>query len=406
MKKSVLFTIYSLVLTVFVALASCGITALTMENRQIRTGDKIIVSQEEYGLLQRYQKLDTVREWIKNYYYQDVEMDTLVEGAMRGMVSSLEDPYSFYASSEKQESLDQKSAGHYTGIGILSEKKKTESYATIIRVYKDSPAEKAGIQRGDRIVKIDGVELTAEEDITEKILGQPNTEVKLSIQREGVLGEYTLLRQAIVANRIEYEILENDIAYMMIADFEGNVTEEFDEALREMKKNKVKGLILDLRANPGGYVEYACKIADTFLPKGIITYTVTKEGKKENYPSNAYCWDIPLCILVNERTASASEILCGAVQDRGRGIVIGTQTFGKGVVTLTHRFKDDQDAVTLTYADYYTPNGRSIHQKGITPDILCQPDEEEKNNHFLLYKNDPQYKQALAKIKEMIAQKS
>ena len=405
MKKSILFVLYSIVLAVFVALLSSGITALTIENRKIKKGDKVIVSQEEYALLQKYKKIDTVRGWIDDYYYLEEDTDALIDGAVKGMVSSLNDPYSYYYSAEQQADKDEKSSGVYTGLGIIVQKKADDPYPVVLRVYKDSPANKAGILRGDVLVAIDGQDLAEVEDYKPLLNKETDDKIVLSLKRDGVVGEYALTRQAINANRVEYEIRDDNIGYVYIADFEGNVVEEFDSAVLELKKSKIKGLIIDLRSNPGGYVDYACQIADHFLPKGIVTYTVTKEGDRKDYLSDAYCWDIPLCVLVNGSTASASEIFCGAIQSMGKGVIIGTQTYGKGVVTLTHRYKEDNSAVTLTYANYYTPSGQSIHGKGITPDIVCEPAEEEKDMHFLLYKIDNQYKQALAKLKEMIAAK-
>ena len=344
----------------------------------IKNGDRIIVSKQDYQLLNTfYKKLETVRRDIENNYIEDIDREKLFEGALKGMVASLEDPYSYYLTQEELEDFNIATSGTYQGIGIQIEKSE-DNQIMIFQVFKNSPAMEAGLLTGYKIIKVDGQEVdwsVYEQAVAMMKSGEPGSTVMLTIVRDGETMEVEVRRDIVEIPDMEYEMLDEDIGYIWLYSFDGQAAKNFKEAIEDLQNKGMKGLILDLRGNGGGLLEVCREIADVLLPEGLVVYSESRSGKRTEYKSDADALGIPLVILVNEYSASASEVLTGAVQDYGVGTVIGTTTFGKGVVQ-TMKSYEDGGALKLTTYKYFTPKGRDINKKGIEPDIQVEMTEE------------------------------
>lgn len=344
----------------------------------IKNGDRIIVSKQDYQLLNTfYKKLETVRRDIENNYIEDTDREKLFEGALKGMVAALEDPYSYYLTEEELEDFNVATSGTYQGIGVQIEKSE-DNQIMIFQVFKNSPAMEAGLLTGDKIIKVDGQEVdwsVYEQAVAMMKSGEPGSTVTLTIVRDGETMEVEVRRDIVEIPDMEYEMLDEDIGYIWLYSFDGQAAKNFKNAIEELQDKGMKGLILDLRGNGGGLLKVCREIADVLLPEGLVVYSESRSGKRTEYKSDADALGIPLVILVNEYSASASEVLTGAVQDYGVGTVIGTTTFGKGVVQTMKPYEDG-GALKLTTYKYFTPKGRDIDKKGIEPDIKVEMTEE------------------------------
>lgn len=327
-------------------------------------------------------KLSAIEDVIEEYYYQDADIDveTMTEGMYRGMVNALGDPYSVYYTEEEWEDLMQDTEGIYFGIGAYLMIDQTTGFGKISGVIENTPAEEAGLRENDILYEVDG-QSTAGMDLSEivsYIKGEAGTKVHLTIYREGESDylEVDVERRKIEAPTVKYEILENNIGYIQITEFDDVTTDQFTEALAVVKGVHAKGLILDLRGNPGGSLNVVVDIARQILPKGLIVYTEDKYGEREEYNCDGRRQlDMPLVVLVNGNSASASEILAGAIKDYKMGTLVGTTTFGKGIVQRILPLTDGT-ALKLTISAYYTPNGNNIHGVGIEPDVVCEFDSD------------------------------
>lgn len=328
------------------------------------------------------QKMKTIEEIINKYYYGDeVTSEELQDGVYRGMVAALNDPYSEYYPVEELEEVLNDNQGISYGIGAYISLNKTMNTAMISGVMEGTPAEEAGLREGDLIYQVDGQDIQglSVTRVVRLVKGKENTTVHLTVYREG---EPDYLEMDVVrGKRIEIEtvtsgMLEdtNSIGYIRIQEFDGVTVDQFNEAMAELNASNMKALVLDLRSNPGGDMTAVTEIARRLLPEGLIVYTEDKEGKKTEYTCDGkHEIQIPLVVLVNEYSASASEILAGAIQDYNKGVLIGTTTFGKGIVQRINRLEDGT-ALKLTVSAYFTPLGRNIHGIGIEPDIELEYD--------------------------------
>lgn len=331
------------------------------------------VSEKEYERLERYSRLDSVRETLLDQYYQPLSEDDLLLGAIRGMTASVGDIYTFYYTPEEMARENADDAGRYFGIGVQLVRTE-EGEIEIQRVYPNTPSEEAGLQRGDHIVTVDGTAVNALTDREYRravtlMRGEEDTEVLLGIVRGQESLEIPVARSNISISYAEYTILEDNIGYVSISQFTGDAADRFDEALSYFKGNGVQGMIIDVRNNPGGLLTEVNRIADGILPEGIIVYVQDREGKRTDYYSDAECYDVPLVVLVNSSSASASEILAASVQALNRGTVVGMTTYGKGIVQSMVTFPEDGAGMQFTSSCYYDANGRSINGVGVTPDV-------------------------------------
>lgn len=309
----------------------------------------------------------------KQYVDQPVNDDELMRGAIRGMLNSLGDPHTGYLDPKEYQSLSASLQGEekYEGIGAWVDT--TTEYLTIIAPIPGSPAEKAGLRNGDKIIAVDGVDMTGVdgEVVRQKVLGPAGTTVRLTILRSGQDPfDVEIVRASITVPSVEGRMLEGNIAYVRLYIFSDNIGEELKKELETLLAQKPKGLILDLRDNGGGYLDSAVEVASEFIGEGVVVYEQYGDGTRRalNAKPGGLATDIPMVVLVNHGSASASEIVAGAIQDTKRGPLVGEQTFGKGSVQMPTTLVNGEGAVRITIARWLTPNGRTIHGVGLIPD--------------------------------------
>lgn len=317
-------------------------------------------------------KIDELMSYIDLYYNDDCDEDDIRNAIYAGTLEGLGDPYSVYYTADEYKDMQISTSGKYYGIGAaLGQDAKTKK-VTISKVYEGTPAEEAGLRDGDQIVKVNDTVSTSEElsDLVQKIRGEEGTTVHLKIYRASTKKtfEVDVERKNVELPSITSKMLDGGIGYIQISEFQSKTEEQFKSALADLKKQGMKSLIVDVRSNPGGLITAAANILDQILPEGTVVYTEDKYGKREDYTSDSKCLKCPIAVLVNENSASASEIFAGAIKDYNYGTLIGTKTFGKGIVQTVFPLEDG-DAVKITTAKYYTPKGNYIHGVGIEPDI-------------------------------------
>lgn len=316
-------------------------------------------------------KFSTILSIIETYYYQDVDNDKLVNGVYKGVVESLDDPYSEYYTAEEYQDLMATLTGNYAGIGALLQKNAETGAVSITKVYKDTPAEKAGLKEGDYIISADGYLATDEglDTFVQHIRGEEGTDVELVISRNGEEQTIVCTRASIATPTVEHQMLEGNVGYIAVSQFTDHTYKDFVEAYKDLEKQGMTAVVFDMRNNGGGLLDSVVEMLDYLLPKGTVVYTMDKEGNREDFLSDeGSSKDIPMVVLVNGNTASAAEIFTGAIRDFEYGTIIGTNTFGKGIVQSTIPLSDGS-ALKLTTQTYYTPSGECIHGKGIAPDI-------------------------------------
>jgi carboxyl-terminal processing protease len=348
-------------------------------------------------------KSSIIKQYIDKYFMEDVDNDILTEGMYKGMLESLNDPYSVYYTKDEVESLKQSSEGEYVGLGISVTQNNETKVITVTKVYDDSPAKDAGIESGDTIYSINDNVLTDEtlDELLVDIKGEEGKEVKMQLKR----GEETIdadmkLREVLI-DVVSYEMLEDNIGYIIIDQFTGTSTEQVEEAINDLKSQGMERIIVDLRDNPGGQLECIQAILNYFLPKDkLLLYSETKDGEQERYytENDGLITDMPLCVLVNENSASASEVFAGVVKCYDRGKLVGTKTFGKGIMQSTFGLSDGT-AIKLTIGKYYLPDDSNIHGIGIEPDYEVKLPEDVTNVWALKHPDDPQLTKAIEVVK-------
>lgn len=335
-----------------------------------------VTTQEEYETAQRYARLEEVYQRLMGEYYKELDSDTLVQGAIDGMMESVGDPYTFYYTPEDLAKMYEDHNGQYCGVGMLVSSDK-QGRLVVLRVFKNSPAQTAGLLPGDVILSADGEAVSAETTeamnmATARIKGEAGTYVRLSVLRKEQTLELDIERNNVSVNRVEYQILDGNVGYLVLYEFFGDAVSGVREALNAFEEAGVRGIIFDVRSNTGGQLDICLDICDMVLPEGLIVYTEDRNGRRENYYSNADRCEIPMAVLVNEMSASASEIFAASIQDYGVAKIVGTKTFGKGIVQTQYEFPSDGAGMQLTTSRYFTPKGRSIHGEGVTPDVVVE----------------------------------
>lgn len=346
-------------------------------------------------------KMKIIESVIDTYYYkEDVDKTAMENGAYKGMVESLGDPYSEYYSKEELQDLYESSLGIYYGVGAYVSLDSATNLAKISSVIEGTPAEEADLRADDIIYKVDGTDVTGMslQEVVSLIKGEENTTVKLTLIRDGKEIEKEVVRRKVETPTVKFEMLDDGMAYIQITEFDTITVDQFTEAIAMAKGNDMKGLILDLRSNPGGNLSAVVQIAQQMLPEGLIVYTEDRDGNRDEYSCDGKRQlQVPLVVLVNGNSASASEILAGAIKDYGIGTLVGTTTFGKGIVQRPIELSDGS-AVKLTISSYYTPNGLNIHGIGIEPDVECEFDSDR-------YYSEEKYDNQLEKAKEVLLEK-
>ena len=358
-------------------------------------------------------KVKDIDRQLNQRYIEKIDKKKMYESALKAYVEGLGDPYTSYFTKEEYQAFEQDMAATYDGIGAPISKDQETKLVMIVSPYKDSPAEKAGLRTGDIILAVNGEDTTAmdPDEIAKRIRGKKGTEVKLTIQRKtndkATILEIPIVRDTIEIPTIAAKMLEDQIGYIAIYGFDAPTADQFKKELTNLKRQGMKGLVLDLRGNPGGYLETAVDIADEIISKGLVVYIEDKNGNREDFSAvNSAELDIPIAVLVNKGSASASEILAGALKDHGVATIVGTTTFGKGLVQNTFPFADGS-ALKVTIAKYYTPNGEYIHSKGIEPDVTveletAQDAEKSESQPSADQKKDNQLQKAWEIVKEKL----
>ncbi len=373
MKKNTV-RIFTLVwAAVMIAALSSTATLLISGRAGSRTGDTRWVTQDEYDRIQRYSRLDEVRKTLMSDFYQELDESQLVLGAIRGMTAAAGDPYTFYYTPEELTRANEDSAGLYHGIGVLIQRSE-EGYIQVLRVYTGTPAEQAGIRAGDMIVAVDGEAISGENghtynDAINMIRGKEGTHVTLTIIRDGDTIQIDVLRADVNISYAEFCMLDGGMGYVSISQFTGDAADRFAQALEFFRQQNAAGMIIDVRNNPGGLLDQVTRIADSILPSGVIVYVKERDGTRMDYYSDDAMYDIPVVVLVNEMSASASEILAASVQAFDRGTVVGMTTYGKGIVQTLLTYDEDGAGLQLTTSSYYDADDRSIHGVGVKPDV-------------------------------------
>lgn len=349
-------------------------------------------------------KLSALEKYIDQYYYKSSEItqEEKENGIYRGLFESLGDVYSCYYTAEEYKILLEQTQGVYYGIGAYVSQDVESGACAVSGVIRNSPAEAAGLMEGDIIYKVDGEDMTGLEidEVVSHIRGEEGTKVTVTLIRNGETIDVELTRAKVDTPTVESEMLDDGIGYLQITEFDDVTVNQFTENLKQISNQGMKGLIIDLRGNPGGSVTSVCAIAEQLLPEGLIFYMEDKDGNRTEYTCKGADFDLPLVLLVNEYSASASEILAGAVKDSGIGRLVGKRTFGKGIVQNVIPLNDGS-AIKITVANYYTRGGNDIHLEGIEPDVEAELDTDA----YLEDRTDTQLDKAVEVLLEEMARK-
>lgn len=359
---------------------------------------------EEVVTTQTTRKIKAIEDVINKFYLEDTDKQTLEDGLYSGMVAALGDPYSDYYSEEELKEMEQDVEGIYFGIGAYVGIDTATQLPVVSGVIEGTPAEEAELRDGDLIYMVDdtltqGMDTS---DVVALIRGEENTTVHLTLIREGEDDylEVDVTRRKVESPTVNHEMLENNIGYIQITEFDQVTVDQFAEALAVCKGSGMEGLIIDLRSNPGGSLTAVCDIARKILPEGLIVYTEDKYGEREELLCDGKNEiQVPMVVLINDYSASASEILAGAIQDYEKGVLMGTRTYGKGIVQRIIALSDGS-AVKLTISNYFTPKGRNIHKVGVEPDVVVEFDGDAYYNEGF----DNQLDEAVKYMKEQLLQ--
>lgn len=379
---------------VFIGLGLCLLVYLSFSVGNA-TGKRTAIANENGIPLAKINKIENL---IDQYYLFDIDKNKQQEGAVEGYVKALGDPYSEFLTKEEMNSLNQQTEGEYAGVGIVVTPSETGAI-TVVSAIKGSPAFEKGIKKDDIILKINGKDYNASQmnDAVKVMKGKPNTDVKLTIARmenkTSKIFDVNITRRMISLTTVNSQKI-GDIGYINITQFDRKTDKEFIEQYENLKKQNVKSIVLDLRNNPGGLLDSTVKIADYLLPQGVIVKTVDKNKKEDVQKSDSSEQNLPMVVLVNGSSASASEILTGALKDYKKATVVGEKTFGKGIVQTIIPMEKGE-GLKLTISEYFSPNGNKIHKQGVKPDVEIKLDEKAKGIGVEFMNEDNQLQKAL-----------
>lgn len=396
-------TIMLIILTVFLTFI---FTTIYINNKYDISNEKTAISSLFGGNNSDEEKISKslkyINEILEKYYLRDIDQEKAIDGAIAGYVASLGDPYTEYIPKDEMEEYTQNLMGNYVGIGVYMTQNVKDNTIVIISPIKYSPAEEAGILPGDIIKKVNGVEYTGEtmEAASNNIKGPEGSTVKLEIQRGQEIKTFEITRKNITTNPVIAEKLENNIGYLEISSFDENTAENFKTKYEELKAQGITSLIIDLRNNGGGLVNETLQIADYIVPKGKdLLVTIDKDGKEKVEKSKEdVLIDMPIVVLVNKNSASSSEILAGALKDLDEATIVGTTTYGKGVIQQLLTLRNGA-GLKVTVEEYFTPNRSKINETGIEPDEKVELPETVKNPFLVEDKDDTQLQKAIELLK-------
>ena len=371
----------------------------------VKTSDEVKNTATQKNNIDKYSSLFLVRDTLIEKYDGEIDDDKLLEGAIKGMTNSLDDPYTFFMNNDEFDKFMKQSQGTMTGIGVTVAS--IDNKITILSILKDSPAEKAGLAVKDVIEKVDDADYSGDSlsDAISAITSSGDTGVKLTIKRgEAEPFDINIVPEEVKITVIDGEMLDSQLGYIRIKSFMNeNTAEDLKNKITELQGQGMKGLIIDLRENPGGLLSQAVGVASQFIPEGkVITYTIDKyDNRNESLSIGGIAEGMPLVILVNGNSASASEVVTGALRDYGAATIVGNTTFGKGIVQQTLKFNNGIGGIKVTISKYYTPNGENIHKIGIAPDYeISTPIGIDESGYDR--KSDNQLNTAIEKLKEKI----
>lgn len=372
------------------------------QGKELSTSDNADTGKVD-DIVKKLERLDKV---IDRHYMEEVDEDALVEGIYKGYVAGLGDPYSNYFTSQEYEDLMESSSGVYFGIGASVSQDITTGIIKIVKPFVSSPAYEEGLLPEDILYKVDGEEVTGKDltEVVSKIKGPEGSTTDLVIIREGESEEleFAVPRRKIEVPTIEYTMLDNQIGYISILEFDQITVEQFRNAIEDLESQGQRGLIIDVRDNPGGLLDAVCDMLNRLLPEGLIVYTEDKYGNREEIKSDGKeVFNKPLVVLTNGNSASASEIFAGAIQDYEIGTIVGTKTYGKGIVQSIFPFPDES-AIKVTVSKYFTPKGRDIHEIGILPDVEIELDDELRRQAVIEKDEDNQLQKGIEVLEDII----
>ncbi|MCA0384637.1 MAG: S41 family peptidase [Firmicutes bacterium] len=373
--------LHVLLLCVFLVIITAMTTFFVTTIFQVETGDKVVVSQttiDDYQTtMDQYREIEELKNYIKTNYYLEVSDEELIEGMKKGIFDVLEDPYSVFMNEEEFQDYMESSSGEYPGIGIYLAPNE-DNEIEIVSPIEDTPADRAGLIAKDLIIGVNGDTVNADvmDEAIATIKGEPGTPVTLTIYRPSKKEKFDveIVREWIDIKVVKTRMLEDQIGYLRLTMFDESSAAEFEKGLKALIAEGAKGVIVDLRQNPGGYLSQCVEIADMLLGDALIVYTESRNGDDEEYFSDPEKYDTQLVILVDGGSASASEILTGALKDHEAATIVGTTTFGKGVVQIVKPYNENT-GFKLTTSQYFTPDGMNIHGIGIEPDVVIEMDE-------------------------------
>lgn len=374
-----------------------------------QAGDMIQVTPEEYALIEKYQALDEILSVVDRTFLWDYDVSEMMEGAAQGMLGALDDDYTFYYTPDEMEKETEALLGEYGGLGIEVFANAKDNTITIKRVFYGGPAQKAGLRPTDKIIRVEGEEVDAL-DINyavSKMRGEIGGEVEVTILREQEIFDVKMVREMVQTQIINYEILDGGIGYVRVHYFEGRLMEQFEQAAEEMKAQGVAGLIIDLRENPGGLMDLALDFADFFLVEDqIILRTEDKYNRQRSLYAEGDGWDIPVVVVQDQYSASASEIVAVALQENDRAQVVGMQSFGKGIMQSMISIGNKGAGMQVTTDYWLSPKGNNLHEVGVTPDLEVELAEDAiDDNYQFVFEKDNQLQAAIELLEETIQQR-
>ena len=410
---------------IVMVLLAVGLVDLAFQNRNVRmllfdTVKKMsTISSEETGAEKSGKVSGAAIDWnkvtdkeeeiyntIDEYYLNGIDNDKMKDGIYKGMVDSLGDPYTVYYNSEEYKQFTSSSSGTYSGIGVAVSQNVTTGAITIVKTFKKGSGEKEGMKPGDVIYKVEGKRIEGLElsKVVSMIKGEEGTFVKVTVLRDGKEIEFNLERKKLEVDTVNYRMEDRSgkkIGYISVSEFDEVTASQFKSAISELSKEGMEGLVIDLRDNPGGLLDVTCEMLDRMIKKGLLVYTVDKYGKRvDEDATDSDSFDKPVAILVNGNSASASEVFSGAMKDYKAATLVGTKTFGKGIVQSIVPFGDGT-AMKVTVSKYYTPNGVNIHGTGIEPDVVVELSKDATKNG----KYDRKYDNQLTKALDVVVDK-
>lgn len=413
-KKESFFKKHAFMMGVVTSIICFAIVLAGIKGMLKMTGQLLIIGEAGASTIQGAallndevaQKIDEIYQYMNIYYYGEFDKEDIYNSLYSGVMESLEDPYSVYYTAEEYKDMQVSTSGTYYGIGAGVSQNLTTMEVTITKVYRGTPSEEAGLKNGDMVISVEGIDATSVEvsELVQHIRGEEGTTVHMVIYRPstGETLEFDVERRHVVLPSIEGEMLEDGIGYIQITEFQDQTDEQFGEMVRQLQTQGAKGLIIDVRANPGGLLKSVVNLLDQILPEGLLVYVQDKYGNRDNYTSDKICIDMPIVVLTDENSASASEIFAAALKDYEYATLVGKTTYGKGIVQNIIPLSDG-DAIKITTAKYFTPKGNDIHKIGVVPHVEVDyeysgPEDETYDKQY-----DSQFLKALEIMKEKLA---